>query len=58
MSLPYLLQSGELLVFTRLDPTKTDKEGKMLSVEKQMQELPKQNTATLAFRIKEIAMPQ
>ena len=52
--LPYLLQSGEYQVFTRPDQDKKTKEGTMMTVIQQLQLLPPQNTAMIAFRIKSV----
>jgi hypothetical protein len=52
--LPYLLQSGELQVFTRPDSEKRDKEGRVYDVEKQLEFLPKQSIEMLSFRMKSV----
>ena len=54
--LPYLLQSGEFLVFTRPDQDKKNKEGKVMSVLQQLETLPPQNAAMIAFRIKSVSL--
>ena len=54
IKLPYLNQSGELLVFTRPDTNKVDKDGKVWDIEKQLDNLPKQTIEMLSFRMKSI----
>ena len=49
------MQSGEYLVFTRPDQDKKTKEGKVMSVVTQLETLPPQNAAMIAFRIKSVS---
>jgi len=51
---PYLLQSGELQIFTRPDTEKRDKDGRVWDVERQLDNLPKQTIDVLSFRMKSV----
>ena len=54
VKLPYLVQSGELQVFTRPDQKLVDKDGNIFDVEKQLDLLPKQTIEMLVFRMRSI----